>query len=248
MPKITVNTTNNLAMFKFHEMNRETNKNHVKRLATNIRENGAIRQPVVIDSRGNLIDGQHRVLAVRQLKDEGVNIDIPYIVKRYTPTIIAEMNHLQLAWNTRDWIHFYHKKGDTNYTQLLETYSKYNSLKLTGLASFLSPGYSQLSTSELCKGAFVFEMTEEKEYMLDQVKELIKFHPSFGTKAFLMAIMRMSKLPSFSSERLFSKLRANLGSVHPQSGIGNWCRHLVYWYNKGLRIGRVNPDDLPRSY
>lgn len=248
MPKITVNTTKNLDMFKFHEMNRDVNKNHVKRLAANMRHCGTIRQPVVVDSDGHLIDGQHRVLAATQLREDGITIDIPYIVKKFSPNIIAEMNHLQLAWNLRDWIKFYHKQGNENYTELLSTYSKYNTIKLTGLASFLSPGYTQLQTTDITNGSFVYDMTEEKEYVLDQITDLIRFNPGFGTKAFLMAVMRMCKLTDFSAERLFTKLGANLGSIRQQSGIGNWCKHLVYWYNKGLRYGRLNADDLPNSY
>lgn len=247
MAQLNVSTTSNLDKFQFHDLNRDINRNHVTRLADSIRKRG-IRQPIVVDTHGYVIDGQHRVLAARRLKAEGEKVKVPYITKQYTPDIIAEMNSLQLSWTTRDWVHYHAKCGNEQYTQLLEIYSVFNKTKLSSLASFLHPGYVQLHTSEIKNGNFVYELTDDKLYILEQTEELVKFDKGFGTKAFLMAVMVLCRMDNFNPRRLFDKLSGNLSSVRVQSGISNWAHHLVYWYNKGKRDGRLSTDDLPRSH
>lgn len=247
MAQLNISTTSKLDKFQFHDLNRDINRNHVTRLAESIRKQG-IRQPIVVDTHGYVIDGQHRVLAARSLNAEGETVKVPYITKTYTPDIIAEMNSLQLAWTTRDWVHYHAKCGNENYEQLLEIYSVFNRMKLSSLACFLHTGYSQLHTNEVKKGNFKYEMTEDKLYILEATDDLIKYDKGFATKAFLMAVMVLCRMDNFNVRRLFEKLSANLSSVRIQSGNSNWAHHLVYWYNKGLRHGRLSTNDLPRSH
>lgn len=248
MSQLKIHHTNNIEQFHLHEMNRKVNPNHVKDLAASMRKNG-IRHPIIVDSSMAIIDGQHRWHAAQLLFDqEGIRIKIPFIVKRMSADLIAEINTLQLKWTITNWIEFHHKKGNENYTKLLEARTQFPGIKMSALAPFLHAGPSFLITKALREGDFVYELTDEKEYILSQIVEMSQFKPAVKQKAFLIAIMWLQRCPEFRSERLFDKLRANLGSIIQQSGTGNWAKHLIYWYNKGLRNGRLNADDLPSHH
>jgi len=91
-------------------------------------------------------------------------------------------------------------------------------------------------------------MTEEKSYILDKIVSLSKIRPMFSMKSVLIGIMWLQRDPNFDATRLFYALERNFESILQQSGTGNWARHMLYWYNKGLRSAKLNVNDLPRHH
>lgn len=247
MSQQRIHHTYNLDKFEIHEMNRKVSISHINQLAASIQSKG-IRTPIIVDHTMRIIDGQHRWHAAVLLQKANHEVKVPYIIKRMSADMIAEINTLQLKWNVNDWIDFHHKKGNENYTKLREATTYFPGIKLSALAPFLHGGSAFLITKNIREGEFIYNLTSEKEYILDQIIEISQFQPAVRQKAFLIAVMWMQRVPHFKAERLFDKLRANLGSIIQQTGTGNWAKHLTYWYNKGLRGDRINIDDLPNHH
>ena len=125
----------------------------------------------------------------------------------------------------------------------------YKPLKLSSLASFLHVNDSGAThTSVIRKGEFRYEMTDDKQYILEKLVAISKLKPMFSMKCVLVAIMWLQRDPNFNAKRLFHALERNFESILPQAGTGNWARHMLYWYNKGLRGGKLNVNDLPRHH
>ena len=64
--RFTSHVTKDYSVFKTPAYQREVNKNYVNKLKKSLRETGQIEQ-VTVDQQGNIIDGQHRVEALKQL-------------------------------------------------------------------------------------------------------------------------------------------------------------------------------------
>lgn len=64
--RFTSHVTKDYSVFKTPNYQRQLNDNYVKNLKKSLRETGQIEQ-VTVDQQGNIIDGQHRVEALKQL-------------------------------------------------------------------------------------------------------------------------------------------------------------------------------------
>jgi len=243
---MNINYTTNLDQFSFHEQNRYVNRGAVRRLAESIKRVG-LKVPITVSKKNVVLDGQHRVEAIRLINKTAKNpVKLSYIQKNMSIADVAEMNAHQLAWRMSDWIHYYATGGNENYIRLREAGEKFRPHKMTSICALLSENEGA-HTKVVTSGKYVYEMTPEKEIL----KKLIaygKMNSAFTSKAVLMAIVDMRKLDGFNVNRLFRALDQNFESILNQSGKDNWARHFVRFYNKGLRSGRLNADDLPSSH
>jgi len=64
--RFTSHVTKDYSVFKTPAYQRELNKNYVDKIKKSLRETGQIEQ-ITVDQQGNIIDGQHRVEALKQL-------------------------------------------------------------------------------------------------------------------------------------------------------------------------------------
>jgi len=244
---MSVKTTTNLDQFTFHERNRRVNRSAVKKLAESIMRVG-LKTPITVTTGNVILDGQHRLEAIRLInKTASSPQKISYIKKNMSIEDIAEMNAHQVQWRMNDWIHFYATGGNENYIKLQEAAEQFKPHKLTSICAFLSPAEGA-HTSIITSGSYVFEMTQEKKDILTKLKEYSKLNPAFVSKAVLLAIIDLRRLEGFSIDRLFHAIELNFESIITQSGRGNWSRHFVRFYNKGLRSGKLSTDDLPSSH
>lgn len=244
---MSIKHTTNLDQFKFHERNRRVNRSAVKKLAASIKRVG-LKVPITVNSRNIILDGQHRVEAIRLLnKTASTPYKVSYVKKNMSIADIAEMNAHQIQWRMTDWIHFYATGGNENYIKLQEAAEEFKPHKLTSICAFLSPAEGG-HTSVITSGSYIFEMSQEKKDILNKLKEYGKLNPAFVSKAVLLSIIDLRKLEGFSIDRLFHAIELNFESIITQSGRGNWSRHFVRFYNKGLRSGKLSTDDLPSSH
>lgn len=244
---MSIKHTTNLDQFTFHERNRRVNRSAVKKLAESIKRAG-LKVPITVSSRNVILDGQHRVEAIRLInKTAETPVKLAYIKKNMSIGDIAEMNAHQVQWRMNDWINFYATGGNENYTALQEASEEFKPHKLTSICAFLSPAEGA-HTSVITSGSYIFEITDEKRDILNKLKDYGKLNPAFVSKAVLLAIIDMRRLEGFSIDRLFHAIELNFESIITQSGRGNWSRHFVRFYNKGLRSGKLSTDDLPSSH
>ena len=244
---MSIKHTTNLDQFKFHERNRRVNRSAVKKLAASIKRVG-LKVPITVNSRNIILDGQHRVEAIRLLnKTAKTPYKVSYVKKNMSIADIAEMNAHQIQWRMNDWIHFYATGGNENYIKLQEAAEEFKPHKLTSICAFLSPAEGA-HTNVITSGSYIFEMSQEKKDILNKLKEYGKLNPAFVSKAVLLAIIDLRRLEGFSIDRLFHAIELNFESIITQSGRGNWSRHFVRFYNKGLRSGKLSTDDLPSSH
>lgn len=114
--------TRDYSKFKFLKTNREIKESTVKKIIESIRTFGIIPgRPVLVDGDYNIIDGQHRFMAIKSLGHP-----IPYEV--INGDVIAKtmaLNSNQAQWKLIDYIKSYAEQGTDCYRKFLKFEEKY---------------------------------------------------------------------------------------------------------------------------
>jgi len=112
--------TNDLSIFKQIEGNRIPNLQHVKRLADSIRVYGMKCNPILVNERMEVIDGQHRLMAAKESESFVYYI----IVNGYSLNEVHTLNLNQKNWTKKDFMEGYANMGIESYIKLREFANK----------------------------------------------------------------------------------------------------------------------------
>ena len=112
---ISVRSTTDYGQFKYVSGNRILNESNINAIANQIRQHGQ-QQPIIINERYEIIDGQHRLEACKKLK-----IGVEYI-KRKGATIddVISTNIVGKKWGFEDYIHRFATEGNQDYIDLVK--------------------------------------------------------------------------------------------------------------------------------
>jgi hypothetical protein len=142
--------TNDLSMFKSIDGNRVPNLQHIKRLADSIRVYGMKCNPILVNEKMEVIDGQHRLMAAKETKSF-----IYYIaITGYSLDEVHTLNLNQKNWTKRDFMEGYANMGIESYIKLRNFANKnddYNFSDCIALCSNMLSGRSTNSSAEKFK-------------------------------------------------------------------------------------------------
>lgn len=151
--------TNNLSQFKIMLGNRDVTTARVKRIKDSIKKNGYLHSPILVNERNEVIDGQGRLAACKEL-----GCEIEYIV---APGFGIEqcrtLNMLAKNWTLADYIDSYAESGNVSYLRmknLLKIYSHINAVKFAA-AFYGAKGTSHINMIQ--EGRLVIDEDTYKE-------------------------------------------------------------------------------------
>lgn len=114
--------TRNYSKFKRLDGNRGVNLARVQKIMKSIKSVGYISQPIIVNDRFEIIDGQGRLEALKRL-----GMPVEYIVE--SGKGIDEcvyMNATSTNWSLRDYIDSYAERGNESYVRLHDLMDSYN--------------------------------------------------------------------------------------------------------------------------
>jgi hypothetical protein len=126
--------TNDLDIFNPIKGNRPSNPMHIKKLAYSIEHNGLLQNPIIVNEKLDVIDGQHRLAAAKE-----ANSSIFYIiVKGYNLKEVQTLNLNQKNWTSKDFLNGYADMGISAYVKLRNFSLKNNDISLSNCISLCS--------------------------------------------------------------------------------------------------------------
>lgn len=126
--------TSDLSMFKSIDGNRVPNLQHIKRLADSIRVYGMKCNPILVNEKMQVIDGQHRLMAAKE-----TNSFVYYIiVSGYNLQEVHTLNLNQKNWTKRDYMEGYANMGIDSYIQLKKFVEKNQDFTFTDCIALCS--------------------------------------------------------------------------------------------------------------
>lgn len=231
MDNSTVKTTTNYRQFKFLIDNRDTARQHINRLKDAIQKNPKILevQPILVNDKMEIIDGQHRFTAASEL-------GLPIAYSQVSGLDIAtarDMNTLQRRWGMVDYARSYAKGGNIHYKAFLKYMSEYPALSpSTLLLAMQKSGKRTSTTGDFRHGEFIIERDQEEvEEVLDIFQKVRQTINTPFSRALAAALMVCYDMEEFDWERFISKLQSKPEAIQRSTVIRDYLRMIEDVYN-----------------
>lgn len=194
--------TRDYSKFKLLSENREIRPANVEKIKLSVKEWGVIPgRPVLIDGVGNIVDGQHRFIAYKEL-----GLPIPYEV--INGDIIKKtmaLNSNQAQWQLIDYIKSYADQGIDCYRRLLKFEEKYK----LGNSSNIHICFGLKAKSNDIRLGKTFKFNEDAEGIALFI-ESIKGVEYNKTKTFVLAMIMLYYKTNLKQREL---VKANITSI-----------------------------------
>jgi hypothetical protein len=125
---IKVLKTTDYNKLRLRKDNRPLDFKHVQRLVNSFKENGVIIMPGIINADNEIIDGQHRWAAVKQISEvEGVHLPFYFIIENdYRAAEMILLNAMNKNWNKDTYLHHHAENDRPQYVQYREFRDKFD--------------------------------------------------------------------------------------------------------------------------
>lgn len=165
-------------LFKFKEYNRKIHKNHVDKLVFSLqRSNDLNLYPIVVDSKMEVVDGQHRLVAARKM-----GIPVFYVIDDdYDPEKVIQINTTQMKWSLEDYLNFWMNKGKEDYIKL-HNMCKDTGLSLRSTLVWVGGAKSGFGDKVFRCGEFHYKMSPQKIIGIHTAKRVIEKYTEKGLK------------------------------------------------------------------
>lgn len=204
-----VQQTMDYEQFKFLNANREQNRGHVEALKRAFEEVGNLTkvQPILVNDKYQIIDGQHRFIACKEL---GLPIYFT-MVDGLGVREARSMNILHRNWTTDDYARSYAETGDTNYKKYLELKEDYgfsHSVMLAYIFNVAINGGGRANPFKTFReGEMVITDVPAIKERLDKLAELGEFTPLVTNRTFACAFLRISGAENYNHNRMLKKAK-----------------------------------------
>jgi len=208
--------TNDLSIFKQIGGNRIPNPQHIKRLKTSIILNGMLCNPILVNEKMEVIDGQHRLLASQE-----ANSFIYYIIlKDYSLDQVHTLNLNQKNWTKKDFMEGYANMGLEPYIKLRDFIQKNDDFTFADCMSFCSdgsPSQNKMLAHKIAKGVNQKQVFEEGTWINGDVNlaqewseklRLIKpYYIGYNRNIFVATMIGLFKNKNFDYSEFMHKIR-----------------------------------------
>jgi hypothetical protein len=240
-----VNSTTDYAKFKTLQGNRNVNKVHVKRLENSFNESYLL-SPIVINEKFEIIDGQHRFQAARNL-----NLPINYIVcNNYSLKEVQLLNTNSKTWKKEDYLNAY---CDLQYPEYLKfrsfmkKFPEFGILSCEFILTNSAKGASKQGTLSRFlslpneKGTFKQNYFQNGELVIPNLQKSIDnaerimmikpYYEGFNRSIFVSAMIGVFKIEYYSHAKFMEKLANNPGFLQHCANVRQYKDLIEEIYN-----------------
>lgn len=238
-----IQSTKSYEQFKLLDNNRAVDQYHVRRLVRTLGENPRTlaAQPILVNHKFQVIDGQHRLEACKQL-----NFPVFYIVvPNITISDTRMLNANQKTWTVSDFVKSFADGGDKNYQryqELMESFNYAHSVLLEACDHRYNSGTDTSYTSPikmLKSGDLNLTQAKLKRALskLEKATELKEINSIVGSKVYAVAVLRIQDSDEYSHARMKSKLAMYGSSLEMTASLREAARNLEDVYNNRQKTG-----------
>lgn len=230
-----VKITNNYDQFNRIKGNRPVSRIHVNKLKRSMREN-FIPMPIVVNDKNEIIDGQHRFVAAKEL-----GLDVPYItIDNIGKDEVHRLNLASKNWVAPDFMNDYCENGNPNYVIYKEFLDKYGFDH--NVTNAMLSGKNRMSGGSDCEafrqGKFVVKDLERAIRNAERLTEIGKYYPCRSAKErgykrryFIYAMLDVFDHPRYNHGEFIKKLRRQSSRLDGISTIEGYLRAIEKIYN-----------------
>lgn len=214
--------------FKLASFNRSINKGNLKKLIDLNRINNNLRFfPIVIDSNGVIIDGQHRYMASKEL-----GLPVYYIINDFleaSPDSVYEVNIAGRRHTISDRVQMLAKSGNPAALKAIDLSIKYSSIPLVAIVELMYLKGNNLAKTMLEQGLLPTSSA------LKIIEDIASLPPLKKSNRLARAYTSIIRDNPDVAHKLARRLSDNWEFVFDGGREKDVKRSLVAAYNKGLR-------------
>ena len=199
----TIYSTNNYSLFKPIDGNRLLNQLHLKRLKQSIEKNYLF-TVITVNERYEIIDGQHRFEAAKEL-----NIPVNYIIcEGYGLDEVHILNQNSKIWNSDDYLTGYCDLGIKDYLQYKRFKDKFKFGHSECMAMLCGVIASGGDIQQAFKhGEFKVTHWEQACEYANRIWAFSELYDGFLRKSFVYAMLELFEKPEFEFTEFEHKVK-----------------------------------------
>jgi len=231
-----ISKTSDYSIFKNVTFNRDKNQKHIRNVIKIIKKENLLHlHPILVNKDMEVIDGQHRLEAAKEL-----GLEVFYIQSDLSYEHILSSNLIQKNASLLDVIKFYALKDQIpDYVFLHKSLSEYR-LSSKGLIGLIFGSCSPQMVEQIKDGRFRVPLNES--YLtryLDAYRKFIEFiqekkirpYSMFSNNNFTIAFRNLIRINGFLEHVFMNKLEMRWFDLKPQINSKEWTRQLIAIYN-----------------
>ncbi len=200
--------TKDYGKFKTLPGNRFVDKAHVKFMRSRIEKQNLNPQfPILVNEDLEIIDGQHRLRALEELK-----LPVYYEIREgLTIDSTIQLNSGTRNWTWKDYCQSFASRGNVNYKKFWELYQEFG-------FQFNSLYHYSISSAQLTNkrgaarifnvGDFVMANFEQTHLLLSQYADILNVAGIPNSREFGLACYRFMRMPYYDHAKMLDKIEA----------------------------------------
>lgn len=232
----------NHEMFSNITGNRDVNKGHVKRLREAIESNPYLTKydPILVNEKYQILDGQHRFEALKETK-----MPVYYIVAEGLGLETAQLlNSRSRVWSPTDFAKSYAKLGYKDYQTYLDFKEKYKFSHST-LINYLADWKDRPDAINMKfrSGDFKIKDLNKSILLSNQLMEVGGIFEDYKRRDFTIAFKILANNKYYSHERFLHKLKLKVDDIGNYNNSIDYLRKIEEIYNY-----RVSEPEIVRVF
>jgi ParB/Sulfiredoxin domain len=227
-------STLDYSRFKRIVGNRGVRRAHIKNLADAIRQDAtSVRyNPIVVNEKMEVIDGQHRLEAIKSLKSE-LNLPVYYIMEpNLTLDNVISLNSGTKAWTPLDFADSFIERGNKNY-QIYKDFKEMYGLNHDVLMRYLSLE-NPITTEMFKQGKFTVSNVDKSHKLCENLLEIGQYYKRFNYRPFAMGFYKIWRDKQYNHKRMLQKLAIHQSKLVDKSLPEEYSALLQKIYNTGV--------------
>lgn len=210
-------------MFKRIDGNRILNSKNYSKLLNSMKEE-QLKIPIIVNEKYEIIDGQHRFSAAREL-----GLPVYFIIEEgYGLEEVKRANMVGTNWTKSDFLNMYITNGNETYIQFQQISSTYG-IKISNLIklfAYVQGANQKLAAKSFEEGTFNLNGREIILEYLEAFKDFA-FFECWKTRPFNSAFMKLYFHPNYNHDRMREKLAIRGNILVRKSTIGEYLQLLT---------------------
>ena len=213
-----VKMTNDYGKFSFLEGNRMVNPLNKRRLSVSMVEK-QIQNPIVVNEKHAIIDGQHRFTVMRENE-----LPVYYIVvDGLELEDVHRLNTNQKNWNADDFMNGYIRLGNKEYKLYRDFKQRYGFGHKECQAMLTGRKRNNAETSELFRnGGFKVKTMSEAKRWAEQIEMVEPYYDGYKRRTFIYAMLDMFDEPIYDHAEFIQKLGYQSGKLTDQTTVEHY--------------------------
>lgn len=232
--KFKVYETYDYQLFSFIRTNRVIDESRVKKIADEIKTEGLLFSPIIVNENLEIIEGQHRAKALIYLESLGHPYPLYFIIQPgYSTKEMIVFNKNLDKWKKRDYLRHYVEVGSEAYIHFNDFLDSFPWLPQTGAEAIFSANSGGVNTNVVFHGKNVRKKTFENGSMLvpssldviydwaRKIEKIGDYYDGFSRANFIRTMVTLLKNENFNYDHFIKKLSGSGGKRYPLFDVGS---------------------------